>query len=303
MRNKIPLSIVEELLFKSDHSCSICGQSGKDVQLHHIDGDNSNNVIDNLIVLCLDCHSKVTGTAGLGRVYTPGEVKRYKRSWEKTVAQRRGISRPVVRHRKEVVSQVDIMFCEILASKSPERAKELLDALYELHVYRGSTELDASIVEGLQHLALMAGLNSAILSAFVAEKLWDMCYHFVGPKEVPMNKVDKKHVLSCVSALGTLGDFSSGYIRQKKATEAFCSSIWNFLEIAVWYDWQDLAQQITSAVQETRTSCWHAGKLEYPIGDEIILVTLRRMINYIREEKPNWNKAISSLESILQFAG
>lgn len=31
------------------------------LQVHHIDGDPSNNVIENLLVVCATCHSKITG--------------------------------------------------------------------------------------------------------------------------------------------------------------------------------------------------------------------------------------------------
>lgn len=64
------------------HCCCICNVTHKDVQIHHIDNDNSNNAPENLAVLCLDCHSKVTSDGGLGRSYSPGEVASYKTLWE-----------------------------------------------------------------------------------------------------------------------------------------------------------------------------------------------------------------------------
>jgi hypothetical protein len=249
----------------------------------------------------LDCHSRVTGNAGLGHKFTVGEVKRYKRSWEQTIANRRGVKRPAIKYKKELISQIDVIVCEVLATKNIKRIRELLDVLFELHLYRGSSELDSTIVEGLHHLALMAGLNSAKLSTFVAEKLWEMCFHFVGPDRVPMRNKDRKYVTSCVRALRTLGDFSSGYIRKKEATDAFCTNIWNFLEIAVWYNWQQLAHQVVASLSDARKSCWHAGKLEYPIGDHAISFLAHRMLKYLRSEKPSWSKPIASLGSILRY--
>lgn len=52
------------------------------MQIHHIDGNPSNYAARNLAVLCLDCHSRVTGDEGFGRRYSPQEVARYKREWE-----------------------------------------------------------------------------------------------------------------------------------------------------------------------------------------------------------------------------
>lgn len=81
-RQKIPDSVATALLVGNDHACCICKTPRKHVQIHHIDGDPSNWNPANLAVLCLDCHSRVTGDEGLGRRYSEAEVKEYKRRWE-----------------------------------------------------------------------------------------------------------------------------------------------------------------------------------------------------------------------------
>lgn len=81
-RPKIPQHISDDLMFRNRHTCSICREPRKHVQIHHIDGNNANNLPANLSVLCLDCHSIVTAIGGLGRSYTQGEVIKYKRDWE-----------------------------------------------------------------------------------------------------------------------------------------------------------------------------------------------------------------------------
>ncbi len=78
----IPQDIVDHLMLINRHTCCICHISRKHVQVHHIDGDSSSNSIENLAVLCLDCHSIVTGDEGLGRRYSQGEVSHYKKDWE-----------------------------------------------------------------------------------------------------------------------------------------------------------------------------------------------------------------------------
>jgi hypothetical protein len=54
VRPRIPEEIEVTVLFDNDHTCCVCRQYHKDVQLHHIDGDNRNNDQSNLAVLCLD---------------------------------------------------------------------------------------------------------------------------------------------------------------------------------------------------------------------------------------------------------
>lgn len=85
-RLRIPQDISDQLMYLNRHTCCICHVSRKHVQIHHIDGNNSNNAPYNLAVLCLDCHSLVSNDEGLGRSYTIGEVTLYKTEWEQYCA-------------------------------------------------------------------------------------------------------------------------------------------------------------------------------------------------------------------------
>ncbi len=99
-------------MFANDHTCCICRDKSKHVQIHHIDGDNSNNAWRNLAVLCLNCHSKVTGDEGLGRCITAGEIKKYKETWELIV-------------KKKLVEEE--------STKADTKNENLIDILTEMH--------------------------------------------------------------------------------------------------------------------------------------------------------------------------
>ncbi len=84
-RVTVPEPVAVRLLVANQRACCICHER-KQVILHHIDGDPSNYRDDNLAVLCLDCHGRVTGDEGLGRRYTMAEISAHKREWEQTCA-------------------------------------------------------------------------------------------------------------------------------------------------------------------------------------------------------------------------
>jgi len=44
--------------YEYDHSCFICN-STRFVVVHHIDGDRTNNILENLVMICRSCHAKV----------------------------------------------------------------------------------------------------------------------------------------------------------------------------------------------------------------------------------------------------
>lgn len=81
-RRSIPRHVADALLVANKHTCCMCRVLGKDVQIHHVDSDAGNNDPANLAVLCLDCHSRATGPAGLGRRLSRSALVIYKREWE-----------------------------------------------------------------------------------------------------------------------------------------------------------------------------------------------------------------------------
>ena len=54
---KFNASLKEEIKERDNHTCQVCG-GGRNLAIHHIDYDKTNNEKKNLISLCLSCHSK-----------------------------------------------------------------------------------------------------------------------------------------------------------------------------------------------------------------------------------------------------
>ncbi len=80
-----------EILFRNDHSCCMCQEGKKEIkriQIHHINENRSDYNLDNLAVLCDICHNRLKDKLWMGRKFYEEEVKRYKKLWEETVAER-----------------------------------------------------------------------------------------------------------------------------------------------------------------------------------------------------------------------
>lgn len=66
-RIPIPVDLATKVLFAADRTCCVCSERGKETQIHHIDENPSNNVFENLAVLCFECHNKTQIKGGFGR--------------------------------------------------------------------------------------------------------------------------------------------------------------------------------------------------------------------------------------------
>jgi len=80
-RVPIPDEVAAKVLFYSDRICCVCRIPKKPLQIHHIDGDNSNNALENLAILCLDCHTETQIKGGFGRKLDATQVKLYCDEW------------------------------------------------------------------------------------------------------------------------------------------------------------------------------------------------------------------------------
>ena len=81
----IPKNIKGYLLEKNEYKCSSCGFEGYNkttgnsiLQFHHIDGDAYNNNIENIVVLCPNCHAMTENFMNLNKGKST-RINRYKK--------------------------------------------------------------------------------------------------------------------------------------------------------------------------------------------------------------------------------
>ncbi len=89
IREEIPKDLAAEVQFLSDRTCCVCRKPGRAIQIHHIDENPSNNVLENLAVLCLDCHQKTQVKGGFDRKLDAAQVKLYRDDWHTIIKQMR----------------------------------------------------------------------------------------------------------------------------------------------------------------------------------------------------------------------
>jgi len=76
--HKLKLRLIEEGY--KEHRCECCNltewlNEPIPIELHHINGDRFNNNLDNLQILCPNCHSKTDNNSGKGTLRVKEKVK------------------------------------------------------------------------------------------------------------------------------------------------------------------------------------------------------------------------------------
>ena len=77
-RTNMRKGLAIKLEYEVARLCCVCLVAGKALQIHHLNGDPSNNSENNLALLCLQCHSDAESNGGLGRKLSSGYILKAK---------------------------------------------------------------------------------------------------------------------------------------------------------------------------------------------------------------------------------
>lgn len=87
-RTPIPNELAAEVMFASDRTCCVCRDPNRKTEIHHIDGDPSNNDRSNLAVVCKDHQSDAHTIHAFARNLTPDVIRLYNQTWRAIVRAR-----------------------------------------------------------------------------------------------------------------------------------------------------------------------------------------------------------------------
>jgi hypothetical protein len=156
-------------------------------------------------------------------------------------------------------------------------------------------------VEGLHHLAIMTGLGSPRLAGQVAETLWKVCWHFVGPDKVSMNRADLGLVLECVDALGALAEFNCMVGHGRKAARIIAAQLENYSEVGLWYRQRRIVSAVADACAEALRECYTEGKVDFKPGLTTLRRSVRRMRRGLARQQPGWHVQSRRLGQLLRL--
>lgn len=129
-RTPIPKKTAASIMFQTDGICCVCHKEGKPVQIHHIDENPSNNNIENLMTLCLDCHHNTQISGGFTRRLDNEQLKLYRDNWINTISGSRSQLRDEITKSKLKIHHKDeikpIIISKSTSSTLTQEIRELI---------------------------------------------------------------------------------------------------------------------------------------------------------------------------------
>jgi len=238
-------------MFDNDHTCCICRERGKDVLIHHIDGDKNNNDPANLAILCLDCHSKVTGERGLGRKYSELEVKKYKRNWEYMVRKRRHLIYEPYRKSSKAEEEstrfeISKNLYELVATQNPVRMKEILRLLDMYYIFEGQRQFILNTLHDL--VPFYDGSANLLVAEYVTHYFWAL----PGPDHVKIRRKDIRALDKAVDILSWMGEFNAMAMERAPSVRAALRSLHSLSETVGLYRVRRLQNKIAKSIQSIK---------------------------------------------------
>lgn len=155
-RKKIPDEIQAEVIFKSNRECVVCNNHKRGDHIHHIDGNNSNNKLENLAYLCFDCHDEASITGSLKKKLTPKTIIKFRDHKYQVIAAERKSSLKIFNSPVNTLTTEDLLttsknaliiieFEKLKEEYFSAKWKDRADIISKLHRYSDHTNFRLAV--------------------------------------------------------------------------------------------------------------------------------------------------------------
>jgi len=272
MGQRIPLKPIlqRQILVKNKHCCCICQKDGygKEVIIHHIDGNNSNNIIPNLAILCL-VHASMAdaglnkGKLGSGKKLSQNEIKEFKRIWERKIEEEGKFQRATIPDYQKRQLETLYLFQirntknRVLSYKdSDSRIEEEFEYFDQLVIeeFISKLKIRRMLIDAYSDMVFQS-IETNNLAKRLAKSLWGLFLHLAGPHYVTIGSEDKKLFKKSLENLKILGEWTAKYSSKNSTLKEVCSIIHDFAEIATWYNLSTEKKRILRMLTFIQKSC------------------------------------------------
>jgi hypothetical protein len=184
------------------------------------------------------------GKLGSGKKLTPGDVRQYKKLWEKRIDL-------MLQHRKEAIplsvrKQLNVLFrFEIrratnialsLPDSSP-RVQEIFEYFDQLVLEEliSGVDIRSVLLDAYSDMAKQS-IDRVAFAKRLPKSIWGLLLNLVGPELVPIGRKEKVIFLKSLGILETIGEFAAEYDGGKPVLISLGEVLCDFAEIGGMYN-------------------------------------------------------------------
>jgi hypothetical protein len=182
-----------------------------------------------------------------------------------------------------------VIICQTLAAPDNAHRKELLEVIYNLHLWRGTPQIDKQIIEGLGHLAVMSGLSMPGLAKEVALKVWQMCWHFIGPHQTKMDRLESNLVVRCADVIESLASYNCLMQQNVEVLRTTLCTAENLFDVALWYKNEKIATAVANIYREALRACESGEPKEFPLGISALRKSAKKIAKKLKSSGLKWS--------------
>jgi hypothetical protein len=295
MRQKLPTTTERTLLIRNKHCCCICQKDGhgKEINVHHIDGNNSNNAVRNLAVLCLVHASQADaglakGKLGSGKKLKPDAVTEYKYQWEKRIQEESRVPKkqiPTFRKRQLGVffyNEIQKTKHEIIAldaidpkDKTIEVKFAFLDSLI-MEEYAYDIKVKKYLMEAFTYIAFMATDSGTLLIECLMDSLENLIVTY--ESEFRISREEVRYLRASIEALAILGDTIASFNNNPATLKIVCAKLFDIGKTTKAFKVTAETQRVMRALYKIKKSC-----LDFRVSTKAITVKQQQIRQAIVE--------------------
>jgi len=273
MRKSLPATTERNLLIRNKHCCCICQKDGhgKEINVHHIDGNNSNNAIKNLAVLCLVHASQADaglakGKLGSGKKLKPDAIAQYKYQWEKKILEESVIpKKKIPTYRKKqlgifLYNEIQKVKHEIVAldeidprDKTIKIKFAFLNSLI-MEEYAYDIKVRKYLMEAYTYIAFMAAESGVLLVQSLTDAMESLLVT-LDSEYADISREDIYFLRASIEALDMLGDNIASFNANPATLKIACAMLFKIGKVATVFNVSSEKQRVQRVLNKINKSC------------------------------------------------
>jgi hypothetical protein len=112
----------------------------------------------------------------------------------------------------------------------------------------------------------MSGLSMPGLARELALKVWQMCWHLVGPHQTRMDRISANLVVRSADVIESLASYNCLMQQHIGALKTSLGTAENLFDVAMWYKNEKIARAVLNIYSEALRACQSGEPKEFPLG-------------------------------------